>query len=134
MSISDLYRKPTVAVTFPTARDLSSQLDRPSVDQRSQRASFASVVDVPLEEDCSESRQYSSYTLPCRRPKAHTLSEGLEQYQEKEQQHEHAGPEFGFYKKDSIKNRIRRFSDWTGSLSRKKRKSQVRSQFRGSDN
>lgn len=124
MSISDLYRKPTVAVTFPTARDLSSQLDRPSVDQRSQRASFASVVDVPLEEDCSESRQYSSYTLPCRRPKAHTLSEGLEQYQEKEQQHEHAGPEFGFYKKDSIKNRIRRFSDWTGSLSRKKRKSQ----------
>uniref|UniRef100_A0A8C6SNS1 TIAM Rac1 associated GEF 2a n=1 Tax=Neogobius melanostomus TaxID=47308 RepID=A0A8C6SNS1_9GOBI len=107
LSISDLYKEPTIAITFPTSGDLTSQLERPLVEQRTHRASFASVVDVLLEEECSESNQYSSYTLPCRRPKAHT-------------------PEFGFYKKDSIKNRIRRFSDWTGSLSRKKRKSQVR--------
>lgn len=128
MSIADLYREPTIAVTFPTSRDLASQLERPLVEKRPQRASFASVVDVPLEEESSESMQYSSYTLPCRRPKAHTLSEGM--VQERQQQQELTGPEFGFYKKDSIKNRIRRFSDWTGSLSRKKRKSQDSGRFK----
>ncbi|KAK7904806.1 hypothetical protein WMY93_017413 [Mugilogobius chulae] len=122
MSISDLYCQPTIAVTFPTSRDLTSHLEHPLMDLRPQRASFASAVDVPLEEESTESKQYSSYTLPCRRPKAHTLSEGMEQ--EKKQQQELSGPDFGFYKKDSIKNRIRRLSDWTGSLSRKKRKSQ----------
>uniref|UniRef100_A0A3B4AAS0 Uncharacterized protein n=1 Tax=Periophthalmus magnuspinnatus TaxID=409849 RepID=A0A3B4AAS0_9GOBI len=76
LSISDLYREPTMAVTFPTARDLTSQLECPLMDLRAQRASFASVVDMPLEEESTESKQYSSYTLPCRRPKAHTLSEG----------------------------------------------------------
>uniref|UniRef100_A0A7N8Y6S8 TIAM Rac1 associated GEF 2 n=1 Tax=Mastacembelus armatus TaxID=205130 RepID=A0A7N8Y6S8_9TELE len=104
VSISDLYRDSTMAATFPTARDLSSQLQEPPAAHRL-RASFASVLDVPLEEECPEVRQYSSYTLPCRRPKAHTMN-------------------FTFHKKDSIKNRIRRLSDWTGSLSRKKRKSQ----------
>uniref|UniRef100_A0A8P4K1X8 TIAM Rac1 associated GEF 2 n=1 Tax=Dicentrarchus labrax TaxID=13489 RepID=A0A8P4K1X8_DICLA len=106
VSITDLYKDSTMAATFPTARDLSSQLQEPPPGQRPHRASFASVLDVPLEEECPEARQYSSYTLPCRRPKAHTLTD------------------FGFQKKDSIKNRIRRLSDWTGSLSRKKRKSQ----------
>uniref|UniRef100_A0A671YCU2 TIAM Rac1 associated GEF 2 n=1 Tax=Sparus aurata TaxID=8175 RepID=A0A671YCU2_SPAAU len=106
MSITDLYKNSTMAVTFPTARDLSSQLQEPPSGQRPHRASFASVLDVPLEEECPEVRQYSSYTLPCRRPK------------------ENVEPDFVFHKKDSIKNRIRRLSDWTGSLSRKKRKSQ----------
>uniref|UniRef100_A0A8D3A6R9 T-lymphoma invasion and metastasis-inducing protein 2 n=1 Tax=Scophthalmus maximus TaxID=52904 RepID=A0A8D3A6R9_SCOMX len=105
VSITDLYRDSSMAATFPTARDLSSQLQEPPRGQRPHRASFASVLDVPLEEECLEGRQYSSYTLPCRRPKAHTM-------------------DFGAHKKDSIKNRIRRLSDWTGSLSRKKRKSQ----------
>uniref|UniRef100_A0A3B5BGZ2 TIAM Rac1 associated GEF 2 n=1 Tax=Stegastes partitus TaxID=144197 RepID=A0A3B5BGZ2_9TELE len=106
VSITDLYRDSTMAATFPTAKDLSSQLQEPPPGQRQHRASFAAVLDVPLEEENLEARQYSSYTLPCRRPKAHTISEHLNQY------------------KDSIKNRIRRLSDWTGSLSRKKRKSQ----------
>uniref|UniRef100_A0A665VRV9 TIAM Rac1 associated GEF 2a n=1 Tax=Echeneis naucrates TaxID=173247 RepID=A0A665VRV9_ECHNA len=101
VSITDFYRDSTMAATFPTARDLSSQLHEPG--QRPQRASFVSVLDMHLEEECPEVRQYSSYTLPCRRPKD--------------------APDFVFHKKDSIKNRIRRFSDWTGSLSRKKRKS-----------
>uniref|UniRef100_A0A7N6C3X1 TIAM Rac1 associated GEF 2a n=1 Tax=Anabas testudineus TaxID=64144 RepID=A0A7N6C3X1_ANATE len=104
-SITDLYRDSTMAATFPTARDLSSQLQETPPGQRQHRASFASVLDVPLEEEHPEVRHYSSYTLPCRRPKAHTMN-------------------FIFHKKDSIKNRIRRFSDWTGSLSHKKRKSQ----------
>uniref|UniRef100_A0A672INM3 TIAM Rac1 associated GEF 2a n=1 Tax=Salarias fasciatus TaxID=181472 RepID=A0A672INM3_SALFA len=107
LSITDLYRDPTMAATFPTVRDLSFQIQDPPAGQRPHRASFASVLDVPLEEECSDARQYSSYTLPCRRPKAHTISENLSQY-----------------KKGSIKNRMRRFSDWTGSLTRKKRKTQ----------
>ncbi|XP_070835442.1 rho guanine nucleotide exchange factor TIAM2-like isoform X1 [Chaetodon trifascialis] len=124
VSITDLYKDSTMAATFPTARVLSSQLQDPAPGQRPHRASFASVLDVPLEEECAEARQYSSYTLPCRRPKAHTMSEDLDQYPDQEQHQEQTGPDFGFHKKDSIKNRIRRLSDWTGSLSRKKRKSQ----------
>lgn len=125
MSITDLYRDSTLAATFPTARALSSQLLEPLPGQRPHRASVASVLDVPLEEECPEVRHYSSYTLPCRRPKAHTMTEGLDQYPNQDQLQEQGVPDFIFHKKDSIKNRIRRFSDWTGSLSRKKRKSQV---------
>ncbi|CAL9686338.1 unnamed protein product [Knipowitschia caucasica] len=121
MTISDLYREPTIAATFPI--DLTSQLDA-----RPQRSSFASAVDVPLEEQDTEPKEYSSFTLPCRRPKAHTLSEGMEQ--ERQPHQDLGGQEFGFSKKDSIKNRIRRFSDWTGSLSRKKRKSQDSGRFK----
>ncbi|KAM3871319.1 rho guanine nucleotide exchange factor TIAM2 [Diretmus argenteus] len=124
MSITDLYRDPTMAATFPTARDLSSQFQEHPPGQRPHRASFASVLDVPVEEECPEARQYSSYTLPCRRPKAHTMAEDLDQYSGQDQYQEQAEPNFSFHKKDSIKNRIRRLSDWTGSLSRKKRKSQ----------
>ncbi|XP_035767888.1 T-lymphoma invasion and metastasis-inducing protein 2 [Neolamprologus brichardi] len=124
LSITDLYKDPTMAATFPTARDLSSQLHEPPPGQRPHRASFASILDVPLEEECPEPRQYSSYTLPCRRPKSHTVSENLHQYGDQGQRQEQVGLDFIFQKKDSIKNRIRRFSDWTGSLSRKKRKSQ----------
>ncbi|XP_036927744.1 T-lymphoma invasion and metastasis-inducing protein 2 [Acanthopagrus latus] len=124
VSITDIYKNSTMAATFPTARDLSSQLQEPPPGQRPHRASFASVLDVPLEEECPEVRQYSSYTLPCRRPKAHTMSEDLDQYPEQDQHQENVEPDFVFHKKDSIKNRIRRLSDWTGSLSRKKRKSQ----------
>uniref|UniRef100_UPI003AACA35C rho guanine nucleotide exchange factor TIAM2-like isoform X3 n=1 Tax=Centroberyx gerrardi TaxID=166262 RepID=UPI003AACA35C len=128
VSITDLYRDPTMAATFPTAGDLSSQFQEPPPGQRPHRASFASVLDVPMEEECPEGRPYSSYTLPCRRPKAHTMSEGLDQYPGSDQYQEQAGPDFSFQKKDSIKNRIRRLSDWTGSLSRKKRKSQASNQ------
>ncbi|XP_010729569.3 T-lymphoma invasion and metastasis-inducing protein 2 isoform X1 [Larimichthys crocea] len=124
VSITDLYKDSTMAATFPTARDLASQLQEPPPSQRPHRASFASVLDVPLEEECPDARQYSSYTLPCRRAKAHTMSEDLDQYPDQEQHQEQTGPDFIFHKKDSIKNRIRRLSDWTGSLSRKKRKSQ----------
>ncbi|XP_056151536.1 rho guanine nucleotide exchange factor TIAM2 isoform X1 [Lampris incognitus] len=127
MSITDLYSDPTMAATFPTAKDLSSQFQAPPSGRRPHRASLASVLDVPAEEECPEARQYSSYTLPCRRPKAHTMSDDdLDQYPDPvlDQYQEQSGPEFSFQKKESIKNRIRRLSDWTGSLSRKKRKSQ----------
>uniref|UniRef100_A0A3Q4AFD5 Uncharacterized protein n=1 Tax=Mola mola TaxID=94237 RepID=A0A3Q4AFD5_MOLML len=124
VSITDLYKDSTMAATFPTTKDLSLQLQEPPPDQRPHRASFASVMDVPLVEECPEIPQYSSYTLPCRRPKAHTISEDQDQYTDQEHNREQAGPDFVFHKKDLIKNRIRRLSDWTGSLSRKKRNSQ----------
>lgn len=126
VSITDLYKDSTMAATFPTTSELSFQIPAALPDQRQHRGSFASVMDVPLEE-CAEVRQYSSYTLPCRRPKAHTMSEDLVQYGHRDHTREQVGAEFIFQKKDSIKNRIRRLSDWTGSLSRKKRKCQVRS-------
>uniref|UniRef100_A0A3B5KGG2 TIAM Rac1 associated GEF 2 n=1 Tax=Takifugu rubripes TaxID=31033 RepID=A0A3B5KGG2_TAKRU len=123
VSITDLYKDSTMAATFPTTSALSFQIQAALPDQRQHRGSFASVMDVPLEE-CAEVRQYSSYTLPCRRPKAHTMSEELVQYGDRDHTREQVGAEFIFQKKDSIKNRIRRLSDWTGSLSRKKRKCQ----------
>lgn len=65
-------------------------------------------LDVPRGDPVQEERQcYSSLTLPCRR----------------------AGPlgtASGNNRKDFLKSRIRRLSDWTGSLSRKKRRIQVR--------
>lgn len=126
VSIADLYEDPSMAATFPTSSGLPFQIQEALPDQRQHRASFASDVDVPAEGRSSEVRQYSSYTLPCRRPKAHTMSEELDRYDDREHPREQAGAELIFQKKDSIKNRMRRLSDWTGSLSRKKRKFQVR--------
>ncbi|MEE6475363.1 hypothetical protein FKM82_010726, partial [Ascaphus truei] len=67
------------------------------------RVSFASDIDVPSRVENRGSTQYSSYTLPCRKSKP--LAEDAS-------------------KKDTLKSRMRRISDWTGSLSRKKRKLQ----------
>ncbi|KAM4693855.1 rho guanine nucleotide exchange factor TIAM2 [Discoglossus pictus] len=67
------------------------------------RVSFASDIDVPSRVEHRTPAQYSSYTLPCRKSKPLT---------------EEAS------KKDTLKSRMRRISDWTGSLSRKKRKLQ----------
>ncbi|KAJ8366536.1 hypothetical protein AAFF_G00350770, partial [Aldrovandia affinis] len=87
--------------TFPVPKDPSVQtLDGMLVDH----ASVASIPDEPpLEEDCPGGRRYASYTLPCR--KAKPVVEGNS-------------------RKDALKSRIRRISDWTGSLSRKRRKLQ----------
>lgn len=124
-SITELYKDSSMAATFPASSQLSFHTQEALPDQRPLRASFASVLDVPLEE-CAELGHYSSHTLPCRRPKAHTMSEELVQYVERRHPREQAGADFLFQKKDSIKIRMRRLSDWTGSLSRKKRKCQVR--------
>ncbi|XP_059908013.1 rho guanine nucleotide exchange factor TIAM2 [Gadus macrocephalus] len=134
MSVPELYRDPTMAATFPATVEPACLYREHSLSHKPYRASFASALDVPAEEEEEgegeeeeerlEARQYSSYTLPCRRPKAHTLSEDLGGCQDPEQYQ--AGPEFGFQKKDSIKNRIRRLSDWTGSLARKKKSQEQR--------
>ncbi|KAG7460626.1 hypothetical protein MATL_G00200670, partial [Megalops atlanticus] len=71
----------------------------------SPRVSVASVPDVSLGGDCPATRRYASHTLPCRKPRPVADGNG---------------------RKDTLKSRIRRISDWTGSLSRKRRKLQVR--------
>lgn len=70
----------------------------------SARVSFASDIDVPARVERGEPGQFASFTLPCRKSRA--LSEEPS-------------------KKDTLKARMRRISDWTGSLSRKKRRLQV---------
>ncbi|XP_056423021.1 rho guanine nucleotide exchange factor TIAM2 isoform X1 [Hyla sarda] len=69
----------------------------------SNRVSFASDIDVTSRVEHRGPAHYSSYTLPCRKSKP--LTEDAS-------------------KKDTLKSRMRRISDWTGSLSRKKRKLQ----------
>uniref|UniRef100_A0A8C5S0C1 T-lymphoma invasion and metastasis-inducing protein 2 n=1 Tax=Laticauda laticaudata TaxID=8630 RepID=A0A8C5S0C1_LATLA len=69
----------------------------------SNRVSFTSAIDVPSKVEHRGSPQYSSFTLPCR--KSTNLNEDAA-------------------KKETLKSRMRRISDWTGSLSRKKRKLQ----------
>ncbi|KAJ8341826.1 hypothetical protein SKAU_G00341170 [Synaphobranchus kaupii] len=102
-SLSDLYRDPSMASTFPAAKDLSARYPDPRC-RTTHRASFVSALDVTAEEECPEARQYASYTLPCRkaRPSADAAAK----------------------KEDGLRGRMRRFSDWTGSLSNKKRKLQ----------
>ncbi|XP_066531573.1 rho guanine nucleotide exchange factor TIAM2 [Hoplias malabaricus] len=97
ITISDLYQDPSMAATFPTAKDLQFSNDTPF----KHRSSFVSVMKEPAEEDCSGAKQYSSFTLPCRKSKPIADYTG---------------------KKESIRNQMRRLSDWTGSLTRKKRK------------
>ena len=70
----------------------------------SARVSFASDMDVPARVERGEPGQFASFTLPCRKSRA-------------------LGEESS--KKDTLKARMRRISDWTGSLSRKKRRLQV---------
>uniref|UniRef100_A0A671KV92 T-lymphoma invasion and metastasis-inducing protein 2-like n=1 Tax=Sinocyclocheilus anshuiensis TaxID=1608454 RepID=A0A671KV92_9TELE len=66
-------------------------------------SSLTSSLDVNSQDESQKTQNYTSQTLPCRK----------------------AVPD-GNTRKDSLKSRIRRLSDWTGSLSRKKRRLQVR--------
>ncbi|XP_072545175.1 rho guanine nucleotide exchange factor TIAM2-like isoform X2 [Salminus brasiliensis] len=102
ITISDLYRDPSIAATFPTAKDLQFSNDTPF----KHRSSFGAVTKEPAEEAGAGAVQYSSFTLPCRKSNPIADASG---------------------KKESIRNQMRRLSDWTGSLTRKKRKSKVSS-------
>ncbi|KAJ7409643.1 hypothetical protein WISP_113300 [Willisornis vidua] len=101
-SLRDLYKDTNLESTPPPGIRLSDEyIDTPG--SLSNRVSFASDIDVPSRVEQGSPTRYTSYTLPCRKSKP--LSEDAS-------------------KKDTLKNRMRRISDWTGSLSRKKRKLQ----------
>ncbi|XP_072554855.1 rho guanine nucleotide exchange factor TIAM2 isoform X1 [Paramormyrops kingsleyae] len=103
VSFSELYRDPSMGGTLPAAEH--SPVPFLVLPGTGHRASFTDVLDVPVKEGYLGAKQYSSYTLPCRKARPSPSPEGSA-------------------KKDSLKSRMRNFSDWTGSLSRKKRKVQ----------
>ncbi|TTE07131.1 T-lymphoma invasion and metastasis-inducing protein 2 [Bagarius yarrelli] len=94
-----LYRDPVMAATFSTAEDLKLANEL----SFKHRTPFLHVMEEPVLAESSGARQYSSYTLPCPQTKPTAENSG---------------------KKEIIKNRMRRFSDWTGSLTRNGRRSQ----------
>ncbi|XP_069579299.1 rho guanine nucleotide exchange factor TIAM2-like [Brachyistius frenatus] len=97
-SPASVYSSRRTLAAFPAAPDSSPLQPRAS----SSSSSFSTPLDeVIQEEEGSAEQRYSSCTLPARR----------------------AEPESN-NRKDFLKSRIRRLSDWTGSLSRKKRRMQ----------
>ncbi|XP_050642736.1 rho guanine nucleotide exchange factor TIAM2 isoform X1 [Macaca thibetana thibetana] len=110
-SLRELYKDANLGSLSPSGIRLSDEYMGTHASL-SNRVSFASDIDVPSRVAHRDPVQYSSFTLPCRKPKA--LVEDTA-------------------KKDSLKARMRRISDWTGSLSRKKRKLQEPRSKEGSD-
>lgn len=107
-SLDNVYSSHNTLPAFPTTPDASLQQQRAAV------SSAALLDDVIQEEEGSGGgveQLYSSLTLPCRRAEP-----------------VNAAAATGNNRKDFLKSRIRRISDWTGSLSRKKRRIQVRRQ------
>ncbi|XP_067338990.1 rho guanine nucleotide exchange factor TIAM2 [Channa argus] len=101
-SLDNFNTSHTALPGFPTAPDSSLQ------PPRTASSSSALLVDIIQEEEGSGGgveRCYSSLTLPCRR--AESVSATLKNS-----------------RKDFLKSRIRQLTDWTGSLSRKKRRIQ----------
>lgn len=110
-SLRELYPAATLGSLSPSAVRLSDEYIGAHASL-SHRVSFASDIDVPSRVEHRDPGQYASFTLPCRKSKA--LTEDTS-------------------KKDTLKARMRRISDWTGSLSRKKRKLQEPRSKEGSD-
>uniref|UniRef100_A0A8P4GEW5 T-lymphoma invasion and metastasis-inducing protein 2 n=1 Tax=Dicentrarchus labrax TaxID=13489 RepID=A0A8P4GEW5_DICLA len=98
--------------TYSSSRTEESATANSSLQQQ-QRTAFSSTAlldDVIQEEEGSGGgveQRYSSLTLPCRRTEPDVTAASA-----------------GNSRKDFLKSRIRRLSDWTGSLSRKKRRIQ----------
>uniref|UniRef100_UPI0037E8A73A rho guanine nucleotide exchange factor TIAM2 n=1 Tax=Semicossyphus pulcher TaxID=241346 RepID=UPI0037E8A73A len=105
-SLDHVYSSHSTLPAFPTAPDASL------LQQRTASSSSALFDDVIQEEGSGGGMEqiYSSLTLPCRRVEPVSTSA--------------ASVTSGNSRKDFLKNRIRRLSDWTGSLSRKKRRIQ----------
>ncbi|XP_029352626.1 T-lymphoma invasion and metastasis-inducing protein 2 [Echeneis naucrates] len=100
-SLDGVYTGHNALPAFPTA---------PEPQHRAASSSSALLDDVIQEEEVAGGgveQRFSSLTLPCRR--AELVG---------------AAPAAGNGRKDFLKSRIRRLSDWTGSLSRKKRRIQ----------
>ncbi|XP_028252589.1 T-lymphoma invasion and metastasis-inducing protein 2 [Parambassis ranga] len=102
VSPSSVYSSHSTLAAFPTEphtcllpRSASSSSSSPQVDD---------VIQEETGLDGGMEQRYSSYTLPCRKAEAANASSNN--------------------RKDFLKSRIQRLSDWTGSLSRKKRRIQ----------
>ncbi|XP_072218150.1 rho guanine nucleotide exchange factor TIAM2 isoform X2 [Leuresthes tenuis] len=101
VSASSVYSSRNTLAAFPTAPGASLQ----------EQLATAALDDVIHGEEGSVGgveQRYSSHTLPCRKPEPASA----------------AAAATGNNRKDFLKSRIRQLSDWTGSLSRKKRRIQ----------
>ncbi|KAM6915080.1 rho guanine nucleotide exchange factor TIAM2-like [Xenentodon cancila] len=98
-----IYRSPGTLAAFPTVPETLLQ-------ERPRTGSPSPVPDDVIQEEAGSLggvvQQYSCSTLPCSKPEPVTATST------------------GNNRKDFLKSRIRRLSDWTGSLSRKKRRIQ----------
>ncbi|KAM4713396.1 rho guanine nucleotide exchange factor TIAM2 isoform 1-T3 [Anableps anableps] len=104
VSPADFHSRHHTLPAFPTSSDSFLQKQLPT-------SSSSSVLDNVIQEEAAASvggleARYFSHTLPNR--KAEPVSAAY----------------FGNNRKDFLKSRIRQLSDWTGSLSRKKRRIQ----------
>ncbi|KAG7235296.1 hypothetical protein INR49_002786 [Caranx melampygus] len=106
-SLDSVYTSHHTLPAFPTTPDPPLQQHH---HHRAASSSSALLDDVIQEEEVAGGgveQHFSSLTLPCRRAEAVSTA-----------------PATGNNRKDFLKSRIRRLSDWTGSLSRKKRRIQ----------
>ncbi|XP_028653249.2 rho guanine nucleotide exchange factor TIAM2 isoform X1 [Erpetoichthys calabaricus] len=101
ISLQDLYRETNLAPAFAAENGLSTEYL--NVPVSGSRTSFVSDTDIAFDIESATLKPFSSFTLPCR--KSRPIQEAIT-------------------KKDTLKSRMRRISDWTGSLTRKKRKLQ----------
>ncbi|KAM4522432.1 rho guanine nucleotide exchange factor TIAM2 isoform 2-T2 [Odontesthes bonariensis] len=100
VSASSVYSSRSTLAAFPT---------EPGTFLQEQPAAAAALDDIIQGEAGSVGgveQRYSSHTLPCRKPEPASANST------------------GNNRKDFLKSRIRQLSDWTGSLSRKKRRMQ----------
>lgn len=98
---ADLHKNPKIAATFSTVKHLQFSNDSPL----KQRTSFVSLSVESGLDGCQAEKQYSFFTLPCQKRKPVLENNG---------------------KSETIRKQFSRISNWTGSLTRKKRKLQVR--------
>ncbi|XP_067900909.1 rho guanine nucleotide exchange factor TIAM2-like isoform X1 [Heterodontus francisci] len=104
LSFQTLYRDTGVGPSTPSGNEFSDGYRNPAFNPHNLFVSdFSNCINVPSDEEDRGTIQYTSYTLPCRKPK--NLSEASSS-------------------RVALKSRMRRLSAWTGSLTRKKRKLQ----------
>ncbi|XP_067845197.1 rho guanine nucleotide exchange factor TIAM2 [Heptranchias perlo] len=102
-SLRALYNDTVVGPSMPSENEFSGGYRNTALNPHNLFVSdFSNCMNVPSDEDGGPI-QYSSYTLPCRKPK-HLSQDGSSRV--------------------ALKSRMRRLSAWTGSLTRKKRKLQ----------
>lgn len=111
-SLDSVYASHHALPAFPTAPETPLQHHHRSAASSSSSALLDDVIQEEESAGGGVEQRFSSLTLPCRRAEAAG-----------------SAPAAGNNRKDFLKSRIRRLSDWTGSLSRKKRRIQVTPAF-----
>ncbi|XP_078412986.1 rho guanine nucleotide exchange factor TIAM2 isoform X1 [Cetorhinus maximus] len=103
-SLQTLYSDTGVGLSMPSGNEFSDDYRNMAFNPHSLfENDFSNCMNMLSDEEDRGTIQYTSYTLPCRKPK-HLSEDGSS--------------------RAALKSRMRRLSAWTGSLTRKKRKLQ----------